>query len=262
MRRLKVIRMPTNEFIAISGRLPCGPWQHSDEPAFKTARSRFLARLERGGSGPAGSDAHVAHRLSGVCDRASLLSAIADMEGALARRGRPCGRNLLLEAAAAFYGLPSWDALSAVLPRVAGRHDAAGMLRERGFAWASSGGSLVLAGQAGEPQGWVWCRMEAEPEQAGLAPAYVNVAAFVEDFAEHGVAEAAPQADGAVIVEVCRDGDWDRPDWVVLPFGKALEVIDRRLYLDRNAWSEMKQHVGGPHDGRTNTVPSRGPAAG
>ena len=234
--------MPTNQFSSIFSALPSGRWQFSEAAALVSGEARYLARFRKSDFNPSKTLYHQTDRLSCVCDRATFTSAIADMENSMARRQKPCDRNLMLEAAAAFYGLPSWDALSAILPRVVGHRDTAEMLRKRGFKWASSGGSLMLGGSEDEAQGWVWVRSELESEREGLRAPFVNVAAFAEDYAENGVPEAPPDYLGFAFVEICRDAEGE--DLVKLPFIEALDAIDRKLYLNRPAWIELKRKAG------------------
>jgi hypothetical protein len=234
--------MTDSSFDTARALLPRGDWYFSHDPGLVDARARFAARLERSGIHLTAWDILLSERMSCVADHASMLSAVADMSHVFAGRLENCDPNALLEAAAAFFGKSSWDALSASLPRVADRFDTAGKLRKRGFQWYRTGGSLLLGGNGDEPEGWLWCRVEAFPEREGLAPPYVNVAAFREGFLEGGVPETPPDADGRVVVEVCRDAEDE--DYVVTTMPEALDAIDRRLYLDRPAWVAFKRSQG------------------
>lgn len=85
--------------------------------ALLRAARRLHARLHRGGVTTAPDVAVETGRLlSEVQDRAGLLQAVDRAEVYLGQMRNPPSRDLLLEAAAAFFGRRDWNALSAALP--------------------------------------------------------------------------------------------------------------------------------------------------
>lgn len=90
----------------------------NSESAYNRAVRDLAARLARGGAAIAfEAAADLCIRLPAARDRPALLAEAGAIASALEGMGVKASRDLVLEGAAAFYGLRSWDALSAKLPR-------------------------------------------------------------------------------------------------------------------------------------------------
>jgi len=82
------------------------------------ARARFAGRMARGGPALAGPLARQVTDIANAAgDRPAVLAAAGEIAAFLAEAGSRVSKDLVLEAMASFHGHPSWDSLSAQLPR-------------------------------------------------------------------------------------------------------------------------------------------------